>query len=60
MDTHTPSGKLASRILKRLIKEKLLRPADEAKLFANLAEGKLKAEDWRLAIELALSKEKKA
>ena len=55
----TPSGQLASRILKRLIEEKLFRPADEAKLLSNLAEGKLKPEDWRLAIELAQSKEKK-
>jgi len=56
----TPSGQLASRILKRLIEEKLLRPADEAKLRSKLADGKLKSEDWRLAIELAQAKEKKA
>ncbi len=56
----TPSGKLASRILKRLMEEKLLRPGDEAKLLSKLAEGKLKSEDWRLAIELAQGKEKKA
>ena len=56
----TPSGQLASNILERLIKEKLLTPDDRAKLLSKLAEGKLKSEDWRLAIELAEGKEKKA
>lgn len=56
----TPSGQLASRILKRLIEEKLLRSEDETKLLSKLAGGQLKSEDWRLAIELAQSKEKKA
>ncbi len=56
----TPSGQLASNILERLIKEKLLTPDDRAKLLSKLSEGKLKPEDWRLAIELAEGKEKKA
>lgn len=56
----TPSGQLASRILDRLIAEKLLTADDRAKLLSKLADGKLKSEDWRLAIELAEGKEKKA
>jgi len=56
----TPSGQLAARILKRLVEEKLLRPNDQDKLLDNLAVGKLKSEDWQLAIELAQAKEKEA
>lgn len=56
----TPSEQLASKILERLIKERLLTPDDRAKLLSKLAEGKLKSEDWHLAIELAQGKEKKA
>lgn len=56
----TPSIELASRILKRLIEEKLLSQDDQAKLLSKLAGGKLTSEDWRLAIELAQGKEKKA
>lgn len=55
-----PSGQLAARILKRLVEEKLLTPNDQDKLLDNLACGKLKSEDWRLAIELAQAKEKEA
>ena len=55
----TPSAKLAAKILDRLVEEKLLMPEDRAKLLSELIEGKLKSEDWRLAIELAQSKEKK-
>ena len=54
----TPSGQLASKILDRLIQEKLLTPDDRAKLLSKLAEGKLKSEDWRLPIELAAGKGK--
>lgn len=56
----TPSAQLASKILERLINEKLLAPEDRAKLLSKLAEGKLKSEDWRLALELAQGKEKKS
>lgn len=55
----TASEKLATQILDRLIELKILAPGDRDKLFSKLAEGKLKAEDWRLAIELAPDKEKK-
>lgn len=55
-----PSLQLADKILDRLVKENLLPPEGKAKLRAKLAEGKLKAEDWRLALELAQAKDPKA
>jgi hypothetical protein len=55
----TPSQALATRITERLQREGLI-TADTAKKFQpKLAEGKLKAEDWRLPIELAGKKEAK-
>lgn len=54
----TPSEKLASKILDQLIEAKLLMPDDRGKLLLGLSEGKLKPEDWRLAIELAQEKGK--
>lgn len=56
----TPSKQLASKIIERLVEEKLIRPGDRAKLLSKLAEGKISAEDWRLAVELAQGKDKKA
>ena len=53
----TPSVQLAAKILDRLIEEKLLTPEDRKKMLAKLAEGKLKPEDWRLAVEVASEKE---
>lgn len=54
----TPSGQLAARILKRLVEEKLLTPNNQEKLMDRLADGKVKSEDWRIAIELSQAKEK--
>ncbi len=56
----TPSGQLAAKIMDRLIEETLLTPEDRTKLFTKLRSGKVSQEDWRLAIELAQAKEKKA
>lgn len=55
----SPSQELASQIVDRLIKEKLLEESARARLLAKLSEGKLRAEDWRLAIELVQPKESK-
>ena len=52
-----PSTQLAAKVLDRLLKEKLIRADDRAKLLPKLAEGKLNGEDWRLAVELSLGKE---
>jgi hypothetical protein len=56
---NSPSQQLASQILDRLIKEKLLDENARTKLLAELSEGKLRAEDWRLAIEMVQPKESK-
>ena len=55
----TPSEQVASLIVKRLIEAKLLRAGDESKIFATLVDGTMNAQDWRLAVELAVAKEKK-
>lgn len=46
----SPSLQLADKILDRLVKEQLLSEEDKDKLRTKLAEGKLRAEDWRLAV----------
>lgn len=56
----TPSEQLAATVMERLIKEKLLSSDDRKKLLTKLGDGKLRPEDWRLAIELAAGKEVKA
>jgi lipopolysaccharide biosynthesis regulator YciM len=54
---NTPSSQLAEKIMQRLTEEKLFRPEDQKKLLERIADGSIKQEDWRLAIELALGKE---
>lgn len=56
----TPSQVLAAKIVDRLVQEKLLTPDAAKKLSPPLAEGKLRAEDWRLPIELGVGKAAKA
>lgn len=53
----TPSSQLAEKIMQRLAEEKLFRPDDQKKLLERIADGSIKQEDWRLAIELSLGKE---
>ena len=55
----TPSQLLAARIIERLVSEKLLTAVAAKKLQPKLAEGKMRAEDWRLPIELAEKRETK-
>lgn len=52
----TPSQKLAARILKRLTDAKILREDDAQAIAPKLANGTLRQEDWRLAIEKALER----
>lgn len=48
-----PSQVLAKRIVERLVREGLI-GADAANILQlKLAEGKLKADDWRLPVEIA-------
>jgi hypothetical protein len=55
----SPSERLADRIVKKLLQEKLLSESEAKKLLPKLAEGKLRAEDWRLAIELSMPRKAK-
>ena len=56
---NTPSEQLAEKILERLIREKLLTKPESKKLQPKLAEGKLRSEDWKLAVELSLPQQPK-
>ncbi len=47
----TPAQRLADRITARLVEEKLLTGDRADRFSADFAAGKLKADDWRLAIE---------
>ncbi len=53
----TPSQALARQIVERLVKERLISTEVAAKLQQQLADGKLRAEDWRLPIELGPERE---
>lgn len=53
----TPSEILAEKIVGVLADKKLVLTGDVKKISLNLAAGKLKAEDWRMAVEKALDKE---
>jgi hypothetical protein len=53
----TPSKALAVKITERLVREGLVTAEAAKKMQPKLAEGKLRAEDWRLPIELAEKKE---
>ena len=52
----TPSDILAKRITDRLVKEGLLTEAEGKKARSTIVSGKMRAEDWRLSIELATEK----
>lgn len=56
----TPSQELAKKILARLTVEKLVTDDDAKKLAVKMADGKLRPEDWRLAIEKAAENGAKA
>jgi hypothetical protein len=50
----TASEQLAGQIIQRLIGEGLLSVNDCTKLIPKMASGKVRAEDWRMAIEKAV------
>ena len=58
--TVTPSQALAAKIAERLIQEGLMTSEGAKKLLPSLADGKLRAEDWRLSVELGEKKGGKA
>lgn len=55
-DGQTPSDILAGQVIDRLIAAGHLRADKREALIAKMASGGLKAEDWRLEIELAAYK----
>ncbi len=58
-NAETPSQTLARQIVTRLVKERLIGERATGTLTQQLADGKLRAEDWRLPIELGGDKEGK-
>jgi len=52
----TPSQTLAEFIVHKLVAEKLVTESDGKALIPKLAAGKMKAEDWRLAVEKGVAK----
>jgi hypothetical protein len=55
----SPSQDLATRVVQKLIEEKMILPGDMQPILAKLHLGKLKQEDWRLAVEKSLYAEKR-
>jgi polyhydroxyalkanoate synthesis regulator phasin len=55
----TASQALAAKITERLVQEGLINTDAAKRIQSELAEGKLRAEDWRLPIELAEKEEPK-
>jgi len=53
----TQSEELAENIVALLVSEKLLLEGDGVKLRSKMADGKVKASDWLLAVEKAMEKE---
>lgn len=53
----TPSESLADLIAPLLVEDRLFLPEDALKYKTKIADGKMKPEDWLLAIEKALDKE---
>ena len=52
----TPSLKLAKQTMDRLVTEQLITPKEAEKFAQKFSEGRVKAEDWRLAVENAIEK----
>jgi len=52
---HSASEELAAIIVERLVRERLLSKPEARKLLRKLAEGSLTAEDWRAALQRAIS-----
>ena len=50
----TPDETVAEKIIARLVKARFITDHDKKRTWAKLANGSLKAEDWRLLAEKAL------
>jgi hypothetical protein len=53
----SPEQTLARMIVNRLVREKLLLPADQAKLEKQLATGTVTDDDWKIYIDEAVRRE---
>ena len=52
-----PSERLMTKIIQQLQAEQILTEQESNKVAVKILSGKIKAEDWRLAIELSVDKE---
>ena len=52
----TPSSKLMTRIMHALVQENILTVEEVNKIEGKILSGKIKSEDWHLAIDLSISK----
>jgi hypothetical protein len=50
---NSPSERLAERILNKLVQQKLLSKQEAKKLLPKVAEGRVRAEDWKLAVDIS-------
>lgn len=57
MTEETPSVRLASQVIEKLIAEGLLRESSRKTLLTKLASGNVNNEDWKLELELAIPSE---
>jgi hypothetical protein len=57
MTEETPSVRLASQVIEKLIAEGLLRESSRKTLLTKLAYGNVNDEDWKLELELAIPSE---
>ncbi len=55
----TPSCKLSEKIIERLVHEGLLTEKEGKKMLPDLAEGRLRPEDWFLPFDVSEQKEAK-
>lgn len=54
----TPSARLAQAVVERLVRERILAEGEAKRLLAKLADGTMRPEDWRLALENTLEKDR--
>lgn len=57
MTEETPSARLATSVIEALIEDGLLRGSSRNTFLAKVVAGKVKDEDWKLELELAMPSE---
>ncbi len=56
----SPSQDLANRIILKLVEEKLIQADDKETMTVKLSQGKLRQDDWRLAVEKSFDTEEQS